>query len=1083
MDISLSSPPSSSTASAASATHIILEGSIKILDEKRKWKTRWTMIQKLSPIANCLQMIMYKSFKEKLKNFPPKSIFELEHYLGIESGFHCEKESNTIALILRNRIILLAFETREILNQWQSKLQEHFGREQHFAVNIVSVPNPSKSENGNLKILNNISNTNNANHSSVGSNQKLICGPARLLLKNYEFCLIRGTAPRLSFQHWIIKQLRRFGVIDLKFCFEGGSQCGDGTGFYILYTNLANELLKSFELASNGRLEDRFHNPINGDDYDERRNDFLSDSTYRTLNRKQSSITTIATTLTNASGSDSSAGADSIGSQLVSSYDDSSSFCSNQMVNQNTLIDCKNSIVSSGEEIQNNRFDQCNHWCHHTSFTDLNETRCKSNSNLSKRLCHHHHLHNHCDCLQSPCDDDDHQQRFHQHHHSCCSNPINLTGTIKPNRISKYSFNSNTISRFSNLKFELMKSHQDPIIDHNSPHHQHLHPQCVPYFGNGNEINHKTIKSDCFDEIKSDPKLIENDIAINSNYQNIAKIEIHTQKCECFDGLTNCREPKLSNDQFEIPQQQLQQQQNHRCKCEINNGTGYGSILTNKLSSKWSSMERNSILDHEQCTQASASKLKCLSSDEKDRNVTFKDHTYQKIKKLSTPATTTKATTNIDPSLMNNYDIPKNICLVNQFKAADLFENTPFQSHPTSTLSIDEKNPDVIATDLNNSIYNNNNNLNNDDCPFHHCAVYHSLTKPMKDYDPKHFESMKCFVNASVNGSVKKSKESLHNGNDHRSTNSMKRFDSEKNSIFNDNIDDDDCQTSKNIGCCQFALNVVRDVDQHCASNESNGSQNHHCQHNKLNGFSFITTINSTNNNHNSFDLCLSQSASNVMPLYENLCFNCFGELHDTHNDSTRALENGVQHQVEVSDIEINHSKNNGTDENNQSMDSEEKRKNPEQQKTKREEIQIEGDSDGCQIVERNTDRCSFVTLKESSNCDLNRNEEIITLTNVNHHSEGDGPLQNLKNLINQTNSIEISSFDSFKSLSITNLDENLVGVWNHSIDSTLAKRLMRSNFKIIDIKEFLSNKKRTKIEFPHYLNHIKTKSLENLVI
>ncbi|KPM04430.1 hypothetical protein QR98_0028760 [Sarcoptes scabiei] len=346
-----------------------------------------------------------------------------------------------------------------------------------------------------------------------------------------------------------------------------------------------------------------------------------------------------------------------------------------------------------------------------------------------------------------------------------------------------------------------------------------------------------------------------------------------------------------------------------------------------------------------------------------------------------------------------------------------------------------------------------------------------------------------CFEGGSqcgdVNGSVKKLKESLHNGNDHRSTNSMKRFDSEKNSIFNDNIDDDDCQTSKNIGCCQFALNVVRDVDQHCASNESNGSQNHHCQHNKLNGFSFITTITSTNNNnnHKSFDLCLSQSASNVMPLYENLCFNCFEELHDTQNDSTRALANGVQHQVEVSDIEINHSKNNGTDENNQSMDSEEKRKNPEQQKTKREEIQIEGDSDGCQIVEQNTDRCSFVTLKESSNCDLNRNEEIITLTNVNHHSKGDGPLQNLKNLINQTNSIEISSFDSFKSLSITNLDENLVGVWNHSIDSTLAKRLMRSNFKIIDIKEFLSNKKRTKIEFPHYLNHIKTKSLENLVI
>ena len=55
-----------------------------------------------------------------------KPIFILEHYLGIESGFICDHESNTMAIICLKQIILFSFETREILLQWQTKLREHF---------------------------------------------------------------------------------------------------------------------------------------------------------------------------------------------------------------------------------------------------------------------------------------------------------------------------------------------------------------------------------------------------------------------------------------------------------------------------------------------------------------------------------------------------------------------------------------------------------------------------------------------------------------------------------------------------------------------------------------------------------------------------------------------------------------------------------------------------------------------------------------------------------------------------------------------------------------------------------------------
>jgi hypothetical protein len=62
---------------------------------------------------------------------------------------------------------------------------------------------------------------------NLPSKSKLSCGPARLHLQDHAFCLVSGIPPRLL-GFWPLKELRRFGVIDGKFCFEGGSQCGKG---------------------------------------------------------------------------------------------------------------------------------------------------------------------------------------------------------------------------------------------------------------------------------------------------------------------------------------------------------------------------------------------------------------------------------------------------------------------------------------------------------------------------------------------------------------------------------------------------------------------------------------------------------------------------------------------------------------------------------------------------------------------------------------------------------------------------------------------------------------------------------------
>lgn len=60
---------------------------------------------------------------------------------------------------------------------------------------------------------------------------KLTTGPARLHVKDRMFCLVTGIPPRLS-AVWPIKELRRFGLVDGKFCFEGGSNCGRGNLIY-----------------------------------------------------------------------------------------------------------------------------------------------------------------------------------------------------------------------------------------------------------------------------------------------------------------------------------------------------------------------------------------------------------------------------------------------------------------------------------------------------------------------------------------------------------------------------------------------------------------------------------------------------------------------------------------------------------------------------------------------------------------------------------------------------------------------------------------------------------------------------------
>lgn len=132
-----------------------------------------------SPTTDCLHLQFYKDSKERYKNGPTKASLSLEHFLGIESGFTLDKESNTIAILCQDVIVNLAFDTREILMQWQVKISANLGDDIQYLVLVAS----------------------------AATKVKIPAGPARLHVQNHRFCITTGVPPRLSGM-WNIAHLR-----------------------------------------------------------------------------------------------------------------------------------------------------------------------------------------------------------------------------------------------------------------------------------------------------------------------------------------------------------------------------------------------------------------------------------------------------------------------------------------------------------------------------------------------------------------------------------------------------------------------------------------------------------------------------------------------------------------------------------------------------------------------------------------------------------------------------------------------------------------------------------------------------------
>lgn len=90
-------------------------------------------------VPDCLHLQLYRDSKDRYKQGQTKASLSLEHFLGLETGFTLDKESNTVAILCQDLVVVLAFDNRERLMQWQVNNISNFPNHQKLSSILLSV--------------------------------------------------------------------------------------------------------------------------------------------------------------------------------------------------------------------------------------------------------------------------------------------------------------------------------------------------------------------------------------------------------------------------------------------------------------------------------------------------------------------------------------------------------------------------------------------------------------------------------------------------------------------------------------------------------------------------------------------------------------------------------------------------------------------------------------------------------------------------------------------------------------------------------------------------------------------------------
>ncbi|XP_077427672.1 protein Dok-7 isoform X3 [Vanacampus margaritifer] len=194
---------------------VVAEGQVKFRDGK-KWKTRWVVVRKPSPVADCLSVLAYKD-KKKTKE---RLGVTLEGIYGVEPGSGYDGVSYTLSILCLTHTLVLGFHSREALLAWDARVRYSLGEVHRFGVNVEP-------------------------------GTKLEIGPASLHLCNNLLALTRGLPP-VIIGHWKLSNLRRYGAVPNGFVFEGGTRCGFWAGVFFLSCSDGEQISFLFDCIVRG---------------------------------------------------------------------------------------------------------------------------------------------------------------------------------------------------------------------------------------------------------------------------------------------------------------------------------------------------------------------------------------------------------------------------------------------------------------------------------------------------------------------------------------------------------------------------------------------------------------------------------------------------------------------------------------------------------------------------------------------------------------------------------------------------------------------------------------------------------------
>ncbi|XP_039677985.1 protein Dok-7-like isoform X3 [Perca fluviatilis] len=198
---------------------VVVEGYARLRDGK-KWKTRWLVLRKPSPVADCLVLLVFKDKSEKAQGNKERASVILEEICGLEIGQWYEGVAFTLAILCLNQAALLGFDSKEALQAWDARLRYSLGEVHRFSVGVLP-------------------------------GTKLESGPATLHLCNNLLALARDVPP-VIIGHWNLPDLRRYGPVPNGFVFEGGTRCGYWAGVFLLASAESEQISFLFDCIVRG---------------------------------------------------------------------------------------------------------------------------------------------------------------------------------------------------------------------------------------------------------------------------------------------------------------------------------------------------------------------------------------------------------------------------------------------------------------------------------------------------------------------------------------------------------------------------------------------------------------------------------------------------------------------------------------------------------------------------------------------------------------------------------------------------------------------------------------------------------------